>query len=86
MSVSTDLQKAIIKTYFMLFPVALPCLFLVLYGKPYERGFFEADQSIRLPYREETVPEAILTPVAFTIVVVMVSLTLFICCLMFLSN
>ena len=40
---------------------------------PYQRGFFCNDNSIRLPYKNSTVPTAVLTAVGVTVPVISVS-------------
>ncbi|KAJ8718091.1 hypothetical protein PYW07_006021 [Mythimna separata] len=45
----------IILDFFVLACVSFPLLALVLWGKPYQRGYFVNDTSILLPYKEETI-------------------------------
>lgn len=43
-------------------------------GKPYQRGFFCDDDTIRLPYKEDTVPAQALHSIGLGIPVVVVRL------------
>lgn len=48
----------------------LPLLLLLLLGEPYRRGYFEDDESIRLPLKPETISEGALAAAGFSIVIV----------------
>ncbi|XP_059059584.1 putative phosphatidate phosphatase [Achroia grisella] len=50
--------------------VALPLLLLTVLGEPHERGYFQNDESIRLPLKPETVSEGALAGGGFAIVIV----------------
>jgi hypothetical protein len=48
---------------------------MYLLAKPYERGFFCDDESLRHPFQGDTVPMALLIPLGFIIPLLAVSLT-----------
>ncbi|GAB1607578.1 phospholipid phosphatase 1-like [Argonauta hians] len=53
--------------------VAIPCIILGVVGKPFQRGFFCDDESIKYPYRESTIPTSVLVVVGTSLnIVVMI--------------
>ncbi|XP_026495460.2 putative phosphatidate phosphatase [Vanessa tameamea] len=54
--------------------VGVPLLVLHLLVEPYHRGYFADDESLKLPYKEQTISEAILAGVGFALIVVTVVL------------
>lgn len=57
---SKYLLRKIITDFLCLFIVAFPILLFYLFGKPYERGFFCNDESLKHPYKESTISSAAL--------------------------
>lgn len=52
--------------------VAFPLLAILLWGEPYERGYFEDDETIRLPFKQESISEGLLAGLGFGVIVVTV--------------
>ena len=44
----------------LLFSVAFPILLFYLFGKPFERGFYCDDESLRYPFKESTITSTML--------------------------
>ncbi|RVE46218.1 hypothetical protein evm_009108 [Chilo suppressalis] len=59
----------IVLDFVILACVAFPLLALLLWATPYERGYFENDESIRLPLKQQTISEAVLAGVGFGLIV-----------------
>ncbi|CAK1553059.1 unnamed protein product [Leptosia nina] len=53
-----------------LFIVAFPILALILWAQPYERGYFPNDESISLPFKDQTISESLLAALGFALLVV----------------
>ncbi|KAG7301691.1 hypothetical protein JYU34_014666 [Plutella xylostella] len=60
----------IVVDFIVLACVSFPLLALSLWAEPYRRGYFEDDLSIRLPYKEQTISEAVCAAIGFAINVV----------------
>ncbi|XP_074158175.1 phospholipid phosphatase 2 [Sminthopsis crassicaudata] len=52
---------------------ALPFIILTLVNSPYKRGFYCSDDSIRYPYRPDTITHGLLAGVTITVSVIIVS-------------
>lgn len=61
--------------------VGLPILLLYKTGTPYHAGFFCDDQSLRYPYKEDTIPDSLLLGLGFSIPFCVMLLTEIIRCL-----
>lgn len=59
--------------YLFLFTVGLPVLYLYKNSVPYRRGFFCNDDSLRYPYKENTISDDLLLLVGFLLPFVVVS-------------
>ncbi|XP_053614751.1 putative phosphatidate phosphatase isoform X1 [Plodia interpunctella] len=55
--------------------VCIPLLLLQIYAKPYRRGYFESDESIRYRYWEQSISETVLGIFGFIIVIIIVLVT-----------
>lgn len=53
-------------------PAALPFAILTLVNAPYKRGFYCGDDSIRYPYRPDTITHGLMAGVTITATVVLV--------------
>lgn len=58
-----------------LFIVFIPWIVLHAIKKPYIRGFFCDDESIRYPYKDSTVRSAVLTIVGFVVAFILITIT-----------
>ncbi|XP_063830832.1 putative phosphatidate phosphatase [Ostrinia nubilalis] len=65
----------IVLDFVTLLLVGFPLLAILLWGKPYERGYFEFDMSIRLPFKQESISEGLLAGVGFGLIVVAIIIT-----------
>ncbi|CAH0713126.1 unnamed protein product, partial [Brenthis ino] len=45
--------------------VAVPILMIHLFAEPYQRGYFESDVSLRLPFKEQSISEGLLAGIGF---------------------
>lgn len=54
-------------------PAALPFGILTLVNTPYKRGFYCGDESIRYPYRPDTITHGLMAGVIITATVILVS-------------
>ncbi|XP_063242613.1 putative phosphatidate phosphatase [Bacillus rossius redtenbacheri] len=59
-SESKYLLKKVVIDVLCLCTVGFPILFFYLFGKPFKRGFFCDDESLKHPFKESTVPSAAL--------------------------
>lgn len=66
-------MNILFKFIYFYFPVGLPILCMFLWGKPYKRGFFCDDESIKHPFHESTVKSWMLWIIGFVLPVFMVS-------------
>ncbi|XP_068620422.1 putative phosphatidate phosphatase [Battus philenor] len=55
--------------------VAFPLLGLLLWAEPYQRGYFESDESLRLPYKKQQISEGLLAGLGFAFIIVTVALS-----------
>ena len=53
-------------------PAALPCAILTFVNTPYKRGFYCGDDSIRYPYRPDTITHGLMAGVIITATVILV--------------
>lgn len=53
--------------------VGIPILIFFLYGKPYQRGFYCYDESIKYPFKESTVTNTMLYIVGLFLPITVVS-------------
>ncbi|XP_047997072.1 putative phosphatidate phosphatase [Leguminivora glycinivorella] len=60
---------SIVLDFFILCCLASPLLYFQFWSKPELGGFFPDDQSLNLPYKQQTVPEVVLAPVGFLLVI-----------------
>jgi len=65
-------QNSKVLKYFLLdvaciLAVGIPVLILYLFGKPYTRGFFCNDESIRHPFLPSTVPSSAMIPINYVV-------------------
>ncbi|KAL4703098.1 hypothetical protein ACJJTC_018135 [Scirpophaga incertulas] len=59
----------IVLDFVVLACLAISLLALVLWAEPYQRGYFINDESIRLPFKEQTVSEVVLGVLGFAIMI-----------------
>ncbi|XP_067003182.2 putative phosphatidate phosphatase [Anabrus simplex] len=57
---SRYILRKVIMDFICLFVVAFPILLFYFFGKPYERGFFCDDESLRHPFKSSTITSAML--------------------------
>ncbi|CAH4029071.1 putative phosphatidate phosphatase [Pieris brassicae] len=50
--------------------VGFAWLALLLWAKPYERGYFQNDQSLSLPFKEEAISETLLAGLGFALLII----------------
>lgn len=55
-----------------LLPASLPFAILTLVNAPYKRGFYCGDDSIRYPYRPDTITHGLMAGVTITTTVILV--------------
>lgn len=59
--------------YMFFYIAGIPVLMFYLFGSPYQRGFFCADESIRYPFKESTVTSFVLYTVGLGLPTLVVS-------------
>ncbi|CAH2042654.1 unnamed protein product, partial [Iphiclides podalirius] len=65
----------IILDFVVLACVAFPLLALLLWAEPYQRGYFENDETLRLPYKKQQISEGLLAGLGFAFIIIAVVLT-----------
>lgn len=65
----------IVLDFLILALAGFPLLALLLWGEPYQRGYFENDMSIRLPFKEQTISEGLLAGLGFGLIICTVIIT-----------
>ena len=53
--------------------MAVPILIIHLFAEPFHRGYFPDDESLKLPYKEQTISEALLAGIGFALNIATVS-------------
>ncbi|XP_032520110.1 putative phosphatidate phosphatase [Danaus plexippus] len=60
----------ILLDFIVLACVALPLLLIYLFAEPFHRGYFADDDSLKLPFKEQTISESLLASLGFALNVV----------------
>ncbi|CAG5030051.1 unnamed protein product [Parnassius apollo] len=68
----------IILDFVVLACVSFPLLSLLLWAEPYQRGYFENDESLRLPYKKQQISEGLLAGLGFAFIIITITIVEFV--------